>query len=121
MLEAAGGNAVHGRAVARIKHRRLRRVAPRPSTACRATVSCSRKLFDRSEAQGVFSRGSRGLPAQGIRQEVRSAEATIELNLRIRNSSITEFAFTPKRHMLVGYNAIPHLDSPEYADWITYS
>ena len=37
----------------------------------RATVSCSRKLFDRSEAQGVFSRGSRGLPAQGIRLEVR--------------------------------------------------
>ena len=37
----------------------------------RATVSCSRKLFDRSEAQGVFSRGSRGLPTQGIRLEVR--------------------------------------------------
>src|SRR5215216_5711529 len=41
----------------------------------RATVSCSRKLFDRSEAKGVFSRGSRGLPAQGIRLEVRSTEA----------------------------------------------
>jgi broad specificity phosphatase PhoE len=50
-----------------------------------------------------------------------SAEATIELNLRIRNSSITEFAFTPKRHMLVSYNAIPHLEDPRYADWITYS
>jgi len=49
------------------------------------------------------------------------ADATIELNLRIRNSSITEFAFTPKRHMLVGYNAIPHLDHPDYASWITYS
>ena len=50
-----------------------------------------------------------------------SAEATIELNLRIRNSSITEFAFTPKRHMLVCYNAIPHLDAEEYKDWVTYS
>jgi len=50
-----------------------------------------------------------------------SPETTIELNLRIRNSSITEFAFTPKRHMLVSYNAIPHLDDPRYADWITYS
>ena len=38
-----------------------------------------------------------------------SAETTIELNLRIRNSSITEFAFTPKRHMLVSYNGVPHL------------
>jgi broad specificity phosphatase PhoE len=50
-----------------------------------------------------------------------SAETTIELNLRIRNTSITEFAFTPKRHMLVGYNAIPHLDAREYKDWVTYS
>jgi broad specificity phosphatase PhoE len=50
-----------------------------------------------------------------------TAEATIELNLRIRNSSITEFAFTPKRHMLVGFNAIPHLDAPQYKDWVTYS
>ena len=48
-------------------------------------------------------------------------QTTIELNLRIRNTSITEFAFTPKRHMLVGFNAIPHLDAPAYKDWVTYS
>lgn len=48
-------------------------------------------------------------------------ETTIELNLRIRNSSVTEFAFTPKRHMLVTYNTIPHLDAPQYKDWVTYS
>jgi broad specificity phosphatase PhoE len=50
-----------------------------------------------------------------------SPEATIELNLRIRNSSITEFAFTPKRHMLVTYNTLPHLEAPEHADWVTYA
>jgi broad specificity phosphatase PhoE len=48
-------------------------------------------------------------------------ETTIELNLRIRNCSVTEFAFTPKRHMLVTYNTLPHLDAPERAGWITYS
>ena len=48
-------------------------------------------------------------------------ETSIELNLRIRNTSITEFAFTPKRHMLVGFNAVPHLDAPAYRDWVTYS
>ena len=48
-------------------------------------------------------------------------QAVIELNLRIRNSSITEFAFTPKRHMLVSFNAIPHLEHPDFAQWITYS
>jgi broad specificity phosphatase PhoE len=50
-----------------------------------------------------------------------SPEATIELNLRIRNSSVTELAFTPKRHMLVTYNTLPHLDSPDRADWVTYA
>jgi broad specificity phosphatase PhoE len=48
-------------------------------------------------------------------------ETTIELNFRIRNSSVTEFAFTPKRHMLVTYNTLPHLDSSEYAPWITHA
>ena len=50
-----------------------------------------------------------------------SPEATIELNMRIRNCSVTEFAFTPKRHMLVTYNTLPHLDAPEHASWITYA
>jgi broad specificity phosphatase PhoE len=48
-----------------------------------------------------------------------SAETTIELNLRIRNSSVTEFAFTPKRHMLVTYNTLPHLE--ELPGWVTYA
>jgi broad specificity phosphatase PhoE len=48
-----------------------------------------------------------------------TAPTTIELNLRIRNTSVTEFAFTPKRHMLVTYNTLPHLeDRPE---WVTYA
>ena len=46
-------------------------------------------------------------------------EKTIELNLRIRNCSITEFAYTPKRHMLVTYNTLPHLE--DVPDWVTYS
>jgi broad specificity phosphatase PhoE len=48
-------------------------------------------------------------------------ETTIELNLRIRNSSVTEFAFTPKRHMLVTYNTLPHLDTEEHKAWETYT
>jgi len=49
------------------------------------------------------------------------AETTIELNLRIRNTSVTEFAFTPKRHMLVTYNGLPHLDHADCKDWVTYA
>ena len=48
-------------------------------------------------------------------------EMTIELNLRIRNTSITEFSISPKRHTLVTYNTLPHLDDAAYADWVTYS
>lgn len=48
-------------------------------------------------------------------------ETTIELNFRIRNSAVTEFAFNPKRQMLLTYNTLPHLDAAQYADWVTYA
>ena len=50
-----------------------------------------------------------------------SPEATIELNLRIRNSAVSEFQFSPKRHSLLTYNTLPHLDAPDFQDWITYA
>jgi broad specificity phosphatase PhoE len=50
-----------------------------------------------------------------------SPETTIELNLRIRNTAVTEFHFSPKRHLLVSYNNLPHLDTPPYNDWITFA
>jgi len=50
-----------------------------------------------------------------------SPETTIELNLRIRNSAVTEFAFTPKRHVLLTFNTLPHLDAQHYADWVTFA
>jgi hypothetical protein len=49
------------------------------------------------------------------------AEVAIELNLRIRNTAVTEFSFTPRRHMLMTYNTLPHLDGAAYADWVTYA
>jgi len=50
-----------------------------------------------------------------------SPDTTIALNLRIRNSAVTEFEFNPKRHMLLTYNTLPHLDLPGHADWVTYA
>ena len=46
---------------------------------------------------------------------------SIELNLRIRNTAVTEFAFNPKRHQLITYNTLPHLDAEPYRDWVTYA
>ena len=48
-------------------------------------------------------------------------ETTIELNLRIRNTALTEFVFNPKRHMLLTYNTLPHLDSDAHKSWITFA
>lgn len=48
-------------------------------------------------------------------------EGIIDLNLRIRNSSISEIAFTPKRHSLITYNTLPHLEGKAFADWVTYA
>ena len=49
------------------------------------------------------------------------AETTIDLNMRIRNTALSELVFTPKRHMLLTYNTLPHLQGQEHQDWITYA
>ena len=48
-------------------------------------------------------------------------ETIIELNLRIRNTAVCELAFNPKRHTLLTYNTLAHLDSGEHANWVTYA
>ncbi|MEZ5644820.1 MAG: histidine phosphatase family protein [Burkholderiaceae bacterium] len=50
-----------------------------------------------------------------------SPERTIDLNMRIRNSAVSELQFNPKRHSLLTYNTLPHLDRPDLASWITYA
>jgi broad specificity phosphatase PhoE len=50
-----------------------------------------------------------------------SPETSIELNLRIRNSAVSEFTFNPKRHSLISFNTITHLESPTHKGWITYA
>ena len=48
-------------------------------------------------------------------------ESTIELNLRIRNSAVTELNFNPKRCQLHTFNTLPHLDAPDFSKWVTYA
>ncbi len=50
-----------------------------------------------------------------------SPETMIELNLRIRNSALSEFSFTPKGCRLHSYNHLPHLDHPDRRGWETYA
>jgi broad specificity phosphatase PhoE len=48
-------------------------------------------------------------------------EAFIELNMRLRNTAVSEFAFNPKRHSLLTFNTLPHLDAPQLAEWLSYA
>ena len=73
-------------------------------------------------AGNVLLVSSGGPIATAVGQVLGTApETTIELNLRIRNSALTEFAFTPKRHMLSTFNHLPHLDDPQRAQWVSYT
>ena len=48
-------------------------------------------------------------------------ETFVELNLRIRNSAVTEFAFNPRRHHLVTFNTLPHLDTLPARSLVTHA
>ncbi len=53
-----------------------------------------------------------------------AADAVIELNLYLRNSALTEFKVNPKRHTLISFNTLPHLDSlpaPAHEAWVTHA
>jgi len=85
-----------------------------------STLDHVRQQFTANEHSKVLIVSSGGPISTAVGQVLgTSPEATIDLNLRIRNTSITEFAFTPKRHMLVTYNTLPHLE--ELPEWVTYA
>jgi broad specificity phosphatase PhoE len=50
-----------------------------------------------------------------------SPETTIELNMRLRNTSVTELQYNVKRHTLISFNALPHLAQSPYQAWITHA
>jgi broad specificity phosphatase PhoE len=77
----------------------------------------------RANCDGPVLLVSSGGPiATAVGQVLRAPNDTIvELNMRIRNSAYAEFAFSPRRHTLVGFNHAPHLDHPDRRDWETHA
>jgi broad specificity phosphatase PhoE len=47
--------------------------------------------------------------------------AIIEMNLRIRNTAVSELVFTPRRHSLFTFNTLAHLDGAQHESWRTYA
>jgi broad specificity phosphatase PhoE len=65
---------------------------------------------------------SGGPIATAVAQTMRApAVEFIELNLRIRNTAVTEFYYNAKRHALQSYNSLSHLDQDAYKSWRTYA
>jgi broad specificity phosphatase PhoE len=58
--------------------------------------------------------------AVGLLLDLKPA-AVVELNMRLRNSAVSEFSATPKRHSLLTWNTLPHLDHPDYASWASHA
>lgn len=87
-----------------------------------------RKEFGTSDAR-VLVVSSGGPIATLVSQILATpADSTIELNMRIRNTGVTELACTPKRCSLQTFNSLPHLhnraalaDLEEEAKLITYA
>jgi len=48
-------------------------------------------------------------------------QIAVELNLRIRNSAVTEFTMSARRHQLLSFNALPHLEAQSDAALMTYA
>jgi len=48
-------------------------------------------------------------------------QTAIELNLQIRNSAVTEFTMSSRRHQLVSFNALAHLDTQPDPALVTYA
>lgn len=77
----------------------------------------------RAQADGDVLMVSSGGPISTVVAQVLGApaETSIALNLRIRNSAVSEFSFNPKQLALVTFNTLPHLDADEHASWVTHT
>lgn len=48
-------------------------------------------------------------------------ETTIELNMQLQNTALTELVVTAHHARLVRFNTLPHLDDAAYTGWVTHA
>jgi broad specificity phosphatase PhoE len=49
-----------------------------------------------------------------------NVDATIAMNFRLRNASISELAYDAKRHHFISFNEVSHLNAHQNPDWVTF-
>jgi broad specificity phosphatase PhoE len=76
----------------------------------------------RTHGGDVLVVSSGGPIATAVAHVMQAPDAmAIELNLRMRNSALTEFAFSARGQVLHSFNTLPHLDAPEHRGSISYA
>ena len=77
----------------------------------------------REQCEGEVLIVSSGGPISTAVAQVLGAphEAAIELNLQLRNSALTEFVFSARKHSLQSFNHLPHLDTAGLRELVTYT
>jgi hypothetical protein len=45
----------------------------------------------------------------------------IEMNMRMRNTAVSECVYNIKRTTLVSFNTLNHLDTKPFSDWVTFT
>ena len=48
-------------------------------------------------------------------------ESMIEMNMRMRNTAVSECVYNIKRTTLVSFNTLNHLDTKPFSDWVTFT
>ena len=48
-------------------------------------------------------------------------DPVIDLNMHLRNSAVCEFRVSARRHTLITFNSLSHLDGPEHEGWVTHA
>lgn len=49
------------------------------------------------------------------------AQSSIELNLQMRNTSVSELRASAQGHRVISFNTLPHLAGAAHADWVSYA
>ena len=75
-----------------------------------------------TKARRVLVVSSGGVIGQLVARALQAPEAMMmEVNLQVKNASLTRFVFKGERFMLSEFNATPHLEFAGRADILTYS
>jgi len=100
------------------------RIAPRGMpdwrTFCANIAHVLEEVRQQHAGKNVLLVSSGGPITTAITQVLGTApEVMIGLNMRLRNSAVTEFSISSKRLMLQTFNTLAHLDSAEHRDWVS--